>query len=202
MNTLESVRKAPTNKTMGIEIECCARKSFPGSWSGFFYCGSDGSISTTGWSDHGYEFVSQPLTHEWMHRELRKLYKTFKTLDVYTNNSCGIHVHVSKKWCTDKKAAAIWAFIKSISEVDFEDLFGRLPNSYCTKREVRWQERYRSINTTNTHTNEFRMFASSADERWAHYCIDCVKYMVDNAYTLNISAFSAFRDQPKYRGII
>lgn len=201
MNTLESVRKAPTNKTMGIEIECCARNRFDADWCGFFYCGSDGSILTTGWSDHGYEFVSQPLTHEWMHRELRKLYKTFKTLDVYTNNSCGIHVHVSKKWCSDKKAKAIWEFIKTMPLVDFEDIFGRQPNHYCDV-VGNWGDRYIAVNSQNKHTNEFRMFKSSNDVRWALYCVDCVKYMVENAYTLNLSAFSAFRDQPKYRGII
>lgn len=201
MNTLDCVRKAPIAKSMGMEIEIIAQKRHDAEWCGFWFKGGDGSIRCL-WNEYGYEFVSQPLSYEWMHREIKKLYKLFGTLGVYTNSSCGIHIHVSKKWCSEKKAAAIWKFIKSLPIVDYEDFFGRRPNHYCTQVDgVDYDMRYRSINTTNSATTEFRMFDSAVDERWAHYCVDCVKYMVDNAYTLNVSAMTAFRDQPKYRGL-
>ncbi len=202
MNTLRNVRKAPVAKSMGIEIECILVKECVSDWHGFFYKGYDGSInSKNNWRDEECEFVSQPLTYEWMHRELKKLYKTLDSHEAYTNSSCGIHIHVSKLWCSDKKAKAIWEFIKTMPLVDFEDIFGRQPNHYCDV-VGNWGDRYIAVNSQNKHTNEFRMFKSSNDVRWALYCVDCVKYMVENAYTLNLSAFSAFRDQPKYRGII
>lgn len=199
MNTLHNIRKAPVAKAMGIEIELICRKEYTPDWCGFFYKGQDGSILCS-WREHGYEFVSQPLTYEWMQRELKKLYKLLDSLDYYENTSCGIHIHVSKKWFSDKKAKAVWEFIKTLSVVDYGDLFGRQPNIYCKNVEEYSGCRYHAINMSNTHTNEFRMF-KSGDLAWALYCVDCVKYMVDNAYTLNVSAFSAFRDQRKYRSL-
>lgn len=199
MNTLHNVRKAPVAKAMGIEIELICRKEYIPDWCGFFYKGRDGSIDCL-WREHGYEFVSQPLTYEWMQRELKKLYKLLDSLDYYENTTCGLHIHVSKKWFSDKKAKAVWKFIKAMPKADYVDLFGREPNYFCRNTEDYAGCRYHAINMSNSATNEFRMF-KSGDLAWALYCVDCVKYMVDNAYTLNVSAFSAFRDQRKYRGL-
>lgn len=161
---------------------------------GFFYKGHDGSILCTDWKDHGYELVSQPLTYNWMKREITKLYKRLRQHGFYSNASCGIHVHVTKKWFSDQKAKLVWKFVKALSEEDCIHFFGRSPNTYCSQNE--YDDRYRSINTTNTHTNEFRMF-KSGDEEWAQYCIDCSKYMVENAKHLNLDAFYAFRSMYK-----
>lgn len=151
MNTLHNVRKAPIAKAMGIEIELICRRKYIPDWCGFFYKGSDASIDYS-WSEYGYEFVSQPLTYEWMQRELKKLYKLLDSLDYYENTSCGIHIHVSKKWFSDKKAKAVWEFIKTLPVVDYGDLFGRQPNQYCLNREEYEGCRYHAINMSNTHT--------------------------------------------------
>jgi len=108
MNTLGSVRTPPHNKTMGIEIECFISTNHDdvmGNFHGFFYAGRDGSLSSDNYVQMGVEFVSQPLTKDWMIKEIKKLYKKFP--DTTVNRSCGIHIHVSKKWLSEKKAKAI-----------------------------------------------------------------------------------------------
>ena len=192
MNTLPIVRKAPTNKTMGIELECVMSHSAPfmlNGWHGFFYGGRDMSIRTVAWDETGVEFVSQPLTYDWLKKETSKLFKKVGA-HYRTNASCGIHVHVSKKWLTDKKAREIYAVLKDLTDDDMRHLFGRPWN--------RWTEdpigyRYCCVNITNKATNEFRVFAAGK-EKWAQYCIDCAKYMVEHSHHLNVDALMAFRD--------
>ena len=199
MNTLDSVRKAPHSKTMGIEIEAVFDVRYDDDWVGFFYKGTDGSIQRPSYRQYGYEFVSQPLTYEWMHRELGKLYKKILPYGMSVNSSCGIHIHVSKAWFSDKKANAVQKFLTTLTNEEMHDLFGRRPNHYCDPLDSP-KSRYNAVNTTNATTNELRMFCSG-DLKWAKYCVDCAKYMVENAYHLNIDAFTAFQDQPKYKDI-
>lgn len=202
MNTLDSVRKAPSNKTLGIEIELFVRDSHPKAdelkyrHHGFFYAGTDASLRWPGsWLHRGIEFVSQPLTHEWMKRELRKLYKMLGE-HYAVNQSCGIHVHVSKKWLSVEKATCIWKFFQTLDHMDFEYLFGRKPNDYCMLCRHSTLDgigRYAAINITNSATVEFRMFRSGGPE-WAAYCVDMAKYLTENARTINLGAIYAFRD--------
>ncbi len=192
MNTLEQVRKPPTSKTMGIEIELIFPSYFDKDWVGFFYAGHDGSIHPDHWGQRGYELVSQPLTYPWMMKEIGKLFKALPK-EVTHNSSCGIHVHVSKKWCSVKKAGEIWNVLQSMDQSDVAYVFGRSSNAYCEINKNKLGSRYLAINTTNTPTVEFRMFRSG-DGQWATYCIECTKYMVEHAHHLSIDGLLAFRD--------
>ena len=197
MNTLQSVRKAPHAKTFGIEVECVARNIEDPyrSWYGFFFRGNDGSIQVNrprNWDDKGCEFVSQPLGYEWMQREIKRLGKHLTNMNVYYNESCGIHVHVSKKWFTNKKAELVYDFLRSLCYADMRELFGREPNDYCMTRTAFRANHYLAVNTENTHTNELRMFASG-NTQWQLYCVAMAKYLVENATHLNYDAIFAFR---------
>lgn len=192
MQTLYNWRKPPHGKTMGIEIETCVGRMNSGEYLGFFYVTTDGSIDCPYFSNkYGREFVSQPLSPEWLKREIDKLFK--KMIDPEANDSCGVHIHVSKKWLTDKKAEAIYTFVKSLTETEFECLFGRRPNGYCRQVREYSGDRYCAVNMSNSATQEFRMF-KSGNAAWCKYCVDCATYMVENAYRLNKGAFFAFRD--------
>lgn len=201
MQTLDTWRTPPHDRAIGIEVECfihetsydeAEEKHNYSSYYGFFYATSDGSIQGPSWRYRTIEFVSQPLTPLWLKKELKKLYGTFP---IEWNESCGIHVHVSKQWLTNKKAEAIQKWIASLSEEQFEDLFGRRPNHYCSQTEGA-TSRYRAVNVTNSKTNEFRMF-SSGNCAWAQYCVDMAEYLVKNSYHLNYEAALAFRDMHK-----
>lgn len=192
------VRAPVHNRAMGIELEgMVSTESDPvnyGKYYSFFSAQRDGSIDTDSWRQTAVEFVSQPLSHEWLKREIYKLYKKFGSFTY--NNSCGIHVHVSRKWLSEKKAEAIYKFLATLSEDQKELLFGRRTNGYCHTYKPYGYDRYCAVNNQNKETIEFRMFCSG-NAAWACYCLDMVKYLIDNAYRLNIDAICAFRDMYK-----
>jgi hypothetical protein len=200
--SLDKFRTPNTNKAMGIEIECFFLHRWEDDISipeythvGFFYAHTDASINTPSWRDIAREFVSQPLSAPWLKKEIHKLSRKLPTWS--TNESCGVHIHVSRKWLSDQRAQKIWDFVKSLPTADFYDFFGRKPNEYCLVTGRLGATRYQTINTTNTNTIEFRMF-KSGDPKWCCYCVDMVEYLINNANQLNISAVSAFRDQYKF----
>ena len=97
-------------------------------YQGFWYITYDASISTPSWLYRSFEFVSQPLVENHLKREVRKLFSKY---NLQSNESCGIHIHASRKWVSKDRAEKIWAFIQTIDSGEFADLFGREPNQYC-----------------------------------------------------------------------
>lgn len=194
MNTLPSVRKPGSNKTMGIEIECVlpSEQVSRGFYKNFWYIGADGSIDTDTRREIGVEFVSQPLPISALKRQIAKLWKLYPQMK--ENSSCGIHVHASKKWVSLAKAARIQEFVENLSEDSFCDLFGREPNSYCQIIPGRRGSRYHAVNITPTPTVEFRMFSAKAHPKWGMYCLDMVEYLIQQSTALNLDAIYAFRD--------
>lgn len=193
MQSLSGFRKPDVVKTYGIEIECFFNSEDSGQiirnyYNGFFYVTYDGSIHTDHWDQSSFEFVSQPLPVPWLCKEITRLEKR---VGVWKHNkTCGIHVHVNRDWFTEKKAASVRKWIKSLSTEQFSDLFGREPNDYCDPHGSR---RYQAVNTTNKKTVELRMF-NSGDAKWAQYCVKMADWIVRNAFQLNIDAAYAARD--------
>jgi hypothetical protein len=202
MQSLSSFRQAPSNIAVGIEIEgICSEKRIPwhdgGSYRGFFYITTDGSLSTytspSETKEHFYrerEWVSQPLTPSWLKKELKKFGE--KT-EYITNDSCGIHIHISREWCTIKRAKEIYAFYCGLSEQDRKYLFGRYSNDYCRTLSF-GVTRYNAVNVENKNTVELRFFASG-DWQWACYCVDMATWLVHNAKHLNVDAAYAEADR-------
>lgn len=197
--SLAKFRTPDSNKTMGIEIECLLRRrddsgelvtqSVVGNHYGFFYCYEDGSIEADYSRQVGREFVSQPLPCGWLKKEIHKLSHKWEWDQ---NSTCGVHVHVSRKWLSLKKATAIHAFLYGLSEDMRKYLFGRYRTMYCAYRSKIGGTRYDSVNIENSQTIEFRMFRSG-DAAWCCYCVDMVEYLIENAYHLNEDAVEAFR---------
>jgi hypothetical protein len=201
MQSLGKFRTPNTNKSMGIEIECIFKKEFDCNYNrlypeygvhhGFFYTTTDGSIDCSH-RQLGVEFVSQPLPANWLKKEILKLEKRHIKNPWFVNSTCGIHIHVSRKWLSEKKARSINAFLVGLTELDREDLFGRPSNDYC--QYGKWgTTRYNAINIENAKTFEFRVFASG-NGAWACYCVSMVEYLINNANTLNLDAIYAFRE--------
>ncbi len=206
MQSLEKFRTPNTNKAMGIEIECyikgdpddryCTGPGFPkkGAHHGFFYATDDGSISPPSYRDISVEFVSQPLSAPWLKKEITKLGKKFHW---EVNETCGVHVHVSRKWLSKERAEKIMEFLCGLDEDEVVALFGRTANHYCRYNLNYFNDsRYSTINIQNKNTIEFRMFKSGTPE-WCCYCVAMVEYLITNWATLNIDACLAFRDMHK-----
>lgn len=197
MQSLSEFRDPDTVKTYGIEIECFfLLTAAPATYqhNGFFYAATDGSIKPTSYAETGVELVSQPMPVAWLCKEITRLQK--RVGEWRHNESCGIHVHVNRKWFTEKKAVAVRAWCKGLSRADCHDLFGREPNGYCCQDAPRW-DRYGMVNTTNEKTVELRMF-SSGDAKWAQYCVKMADWLVRNAFQLNLEAAYAARDLFKH----
>ena len=192
MQSLSKFRTPPHSKTMGIEIECVlgAGEMQYFQHYGFFYTTQDVSIDTNTWGQSGVEFVSQPLPVEMLCKQIDKLGKRFTW---ESNTTTGIHIHVSRQWLSTKKATAIYNWIKTLTNAEFELLFGRKPNYYCRTEGTIGSTRYLAVNTENIATIEFRMFSSGSAD-WAKYCVKMAEYLVCNAYHLNLDAALAFKD--------
>ena len=199
MNSLNSFRKLVSNKSFGIEIECFidiegAKRLPECCHSGFFYVTTDMSLSVRDyWTTHRFsrEFVSQPLPADWLHKEIWKLWK--KSGGWETDDSCGTHVHVNRKWCPLAKAKAIYNAIKKLSDEQFKEIFGRYINKFCRVDVSIGETRYAAVNVENVATIEFRMFAGG-NAQWACYCVSMAKFMVENYNTLNYEQLLAARD--------
>lgn len=195
MQSLLQFRKPPSNHTMGIELECLVHNDWwygdknVSKYHGFFYATGDGSIQTP-WNHYGAEFVSQPLTRQWLKKELIKL---SNKVTWAVNDSCGIHIHISRKWLSERKARALYTWMNTLSFADLHLLFGRKGNDHCRYNRQYGDSRYLAINNQNKATIEFRMFASG-DVKWAQYCVDMADYLVRNANHINVEAARAFHD--------
>jgi len=199
MQSLDKFRTPPCNKTVGIEWEMILKYEGYvdyGEYKGFFYCTTDGSIHDRGMG-YGREFVSQPLQPKWLVKELARLNKIIGP-HLLTNDTCGIHVHVSRKWATTDRINCVDKFLRDLSIGEYADAFGRVPNDYCfhQDRHPMGTTRYSALNTENKATVEFRVFRSG-DLKWAQYCVLLVEYIMENAKHLNKDAFFAFVDNHK-----
>jgi len=201
MQSLYSFRKPPCNKTVGIEWECLlTEKNYKraDNFYGFFYGTTDGSIQTTS-DTYGREFVSQPLQPKWLVKELARFYKKEFKEPIQWNDSCGIHVHVSRKWANKARVVCLQSFLSVLTEDEYLEAFGRRNNTYNVHQSAQattYRTRYLALNNDNKDTIEFRVFRSG-DLKWAQYCVLLVEYMVENAKHLNSDAFFAFVDMAK-----
>jgi hypothetical protein len=192
MQSVSSYRKPVSNKSYGIEIECLLPSDkAPAGYEhqGFWYVTYDTSIDVA-FQQRGREFVSQPLPANWLCKEIYKLAKKYEWTH---NDSCGIHVHVSRKWFSEKKARAVHEFIEQLDLNDYAALFGRDTNGYCQEGHAFGATRYMPVNALNKDTIELRMFRSG-DAKWAAYCVRMAEYLVSNALHLTVHGCFAIKD--------
>lgn len=181
---LDLVRKPVHNKCFGIEIECymlndrepVAILTSDNRYRGFWKIDYDGSIDPPSHRYCAIEFVSQPLPYKWLLKEIGKLSKKYGDWDV--NNSCGIHIHVTKKAVSSKRIRELKQALCNMSKYDLTILFGRGNGPYSNARYTAPTERYGAINETREATYEFRMFASG-DALWAQECLRRTKLMCE-----------------------
>ena len=212
MNSSIVLGKTYSSRNFGIEWECLVDtfiEPYPctSNHVKYFYITSDASIAansrrednnkyTGGEAAHysfdvsSREFVSQPLPAKRLIKEIERFHKWLNR-PIYTNDTCGIHIHVDKRYCTLNKAANIMRFYKSLTEEDRRVLFGRDTNDYC--RLGGPKPRYLAVNITNKTTVELRMFASGP-VAWAKYCVLMAEWLVENHNHLNIDAAYAAHD--------
>lgn len=209
MSSFLSFRKPVGTRTLGIEWECLfSGASTPrlfGTYKKFFGMCQDGSLDNL-YHDHegifyGIECVSQPLPPEWLKKEVVR-FATSMPYHRAVNSSCGVHIHASREWVNKNKLNSLIKFFNLLTDDEYVEAFGRYSDLFAARPATRIHNtRYSAINVLNKKTVEFRVFASSHDVKWLHYCIDCVVYLITNAKRLNKDAFFAFVDANKPKNV-
>lgn len=174
-----------------------------------FYCKHDSSL------DDGFEIVSEPGTYRfWMENEnfdfcpkLTKLgYRSYNT------DTCGIHIHVSRKALTDTDIAKLLLFMKR--NAGFVLYFSRRRESDLNhwagvnerpmhqmiqeiKRMGVYSQRYSAINLLPGSTIEFRMFRGTLNVAAIKRNIGIVAAMIGfaretKAKDMTVSAFRSW----------
>ena len=167
-----------------LEVECCWGKisqSEVGTYvrenfGGLFYCKHDASLNL------GVEIVSHPFSRLFFENKAKAQYEKLlawlqeKGCKSYNTNTCGLHVHVSKKSLspyllfkmiafTDLNQSFIFRLSRRKSEGDFHSWAApKKPKAGCLRQSKNNNDvRYSAINTQPPKTAEFRIFKGTID---------------------------------------
>lgn len=160
MGSLDVFRKAPHQKTFGVEIECYpidrnfASATWAKTYAGFFYVTVDASLD---WSAGGKEFVSQPMPFTMLNKQIKKLHKQLNGWRV--DHRCGLHIHVSREYWSRFKEEHFSAFLRSLRETQITELFGRYSAKYAHPH-AEMDEKFRAVNLLHPRSYEFRLWAA------------------------------------------
>jgi hypothetical protein len=167
----------------------------------FMWSKEDGSLSS-----RGVEFVTHPLTYNWLLDNKGDIDNVLSMIDnhgFYPNRDCGIHIHLSRK-CFNPEHLFKFAVLFNISEdftyklSDREYIDDMEEYAYCdlTINEIRrnintrFGPRYTAVNINNKHTVEVRIFGSTTniDNLYAkvQICLSAFEY-TQNENVLNVT---------------
>lgn len=150
-----------------------------------FICKSDISIH----GNNPIEFVSLPLPEYRLKIKVKKLYQLVAPI---VNDSCGLHVHISKSICTNQTVIAnLRLAFRYMRDSDYFAIAGRGQNTYCSAYD---HTRYQPVNTENSATYELRIFAASDTYQWVNRCIDVTRAIFQYRQPQDKSWFLGFKD--------
>jgi len=181
MGSISIVRKPPHAKTFGMELECyipgdkSADEIIRKQWHGFWEATEDASI----WG--GVEFVSQPMPYDMLVKQINWLNKKFPWT---VTTKCGLHIHVSRKYWSEKREKEFSHFLSTYSyTARLIRWFGRSTN-YADVGASR-EDKFRAINVLHDHTYEFRVW-KAGDLAWTLEALRRTRAIVEHqgAYTL------------------
>jgi len=147
---------------------------------------------------YGFETISVPMTFtQWQkYREkMADLYDTFASHGMKDDESCGLHIHVSKNYLDSFSWKALqWFMFKN--QDTFERIAGRRESFDYARYSPRYTDidevknssdaffacyadaRYRALNMTNNRTVEFRLFAAQPNVEKFYEKLSIVNYLV------------------------
>ncbi len=169
-----------------------------------FYLKEDGSIP-----DYGFELVSHPITLK-RHKELdwenilRQMSNARMKSHDLGEESCGLHVHVSRNYLSPYKWLLIDWFISKYQS-NFELIARRKETHWARFKKSNGQNikevygkssgtRYQAVNFENTNTVEFRLFRGTLKYSTFMATLEIVDALVHWANQLSISDILASGD--------
>jgi len=162
-----------------------------------FYLKEDGSIP-----EYGFELVSHPITLK-RHKELDwgNIFRLMSSAGMKSHDlgeeSCGLHVHVSRNYLSPYKWLLIDWFISKYQE-QFEVIARRKETHWARFKKSNGQPvkevygkssgtRYQAVNFENTNTVEFRLFRGTLKYSTFMATLEIVDALVHWANQLSIS---------------
>lgn len=139
----------------------------------FLYMKEDASVT------NGFEIVTHPLSYKFIKKHIPNILEiTRKDMKGYRAKSCGIHIHVPKKYLSNLQLAKVLLFfqfnedfILTISQRENINSLNQWSSIVKDKKEnfvmaktKAGYNRYRAINLCNSATIEFRIFQSNLSE--------------------------------------
>lgn len=148
-----------------------------------FFVHGDSSIYDCNWVKDAIEIVSHPMTYKWLKKNRQQWNKILrlrkKGLLSYKTNSCGIHIHLTKSYFTEKHLYYFMimvyrqpVFTTLISQRKARQLknWGSLTDAEDIKdlkkkaKDKHFYKRYTAVNLSNPNTIEIRIFRGTLDE--------------------------------------
>ncbi len=196
MGSISIVRKPPHAKTFGMELECyipgddmAARAAIGKRWHGFWEATSDASIYG------GVEFVSQPMPYDMLVKQIKWLNKRFPWT---VTSKCGLHIHVSRQYWSDKREREFSDFLLSSPAImRMTKWFGR--NTHYADVFASRVDKFRAINVLHDHTFEFRVW-KAGDLAWTLEALRRTRAIVEyqGKYTVEwMDTLCGIKDEPK-----
>lgn len=157
----------------------------------------------------GFEMVTQPMGLD----DQRTLWRTILTrslvgdLRSHDTETCGLHVHVSRKGMTDLHISKVVCFVNDPDNADLiRAVARRYSTNYCRTERKKLADahksdgnRYQAVNLCNAHTIEFRIFRGSlhapaviAAVEFANAVVEFCQPTGPDGFNLKASAFLDF----------
>lgn len=152
-----------------LEVECYNRQDEAAEIKYLF--DGDGIVKEDSSLSSGVEIVTRPMTLE-NHRNSWKQWLDYMPSDTHIEDTCGLHVHISRQPLGDFAVGKILAFINSPEHKRFLVELARRESSPhaefkpdCAKAsDVKKDSgRYTALNVTNLNTIEFRLFRGTLE---------------------------------------
>jgi len=164
--------------------------------------------------DDGCEFISPPVSIKYAETYLDRLFEHINEEAFFTKSTCGMHIHVSRKYLSELQIGRIFTFIHHSRNRHFlEKIAGRPASTSYARfntnikdaayrlrkenvakgREDSLQyynnDRRNAVNVWKGHTVEFRLFAGTIDKQAALRYTQFVKALIQ--YTRSGGGYSA-----------
>lgn len=145
------------------------------------FCCSDGSLN------NGAEIVTAPMSRLEIKDRYREFYQFLSGLSAagftaHDSGTCGLHVHISRKWLSNTEAQKIAKFISQYGAI-WKSVSRRTSSSierYCQFR-VNCHDKYRAVNFCHRDTIEFRFFRGTLNPKSFFSSIELILSLIECA---------------------
>jgi len=168
-------------------------------FNGFVITKHDGSIVDRTGKVNGFEIATIPASRDTHYKKWNYFFDNLpKGMKSYDTQTCGLHIHCSRKPLTQLTIAKMLLFVNSRENAKFITIIaGRGANRFCKIQDKklgdcrRARDRYEALNLTNKGTVEFRIFRGTLKReslfKSLEFCDALVHFCKENCCSISDS---------------